>query len=61
LFFEYLGFRHIFRHAYALKLDWNRLKPLIEELGPVFNRYKSDLENFLLHLLSCVKVLEENE
>ena len=58
---EYLSFRHVFRHAYSLKLDWSRLKLLIEELGPVFNRYKSDLEKFLSHLLSYMKTLEENK
>ena len=59
LLHEYLSFRHVFRHAYALKLDWSRLKLLIDKLEPVFNRYKSDLERFLSHLFSCVKTLEE--
>jgi len=74
---EYLSFRYVFRHAYAFLFvsfnqtflfllftyyfGWNRLKLLIEELEPVFNRYKSDLERFLSHLLSYVKTLEENE
>ena len=58
---EYLSFRHVFRHGYALRLDWSRLKLLIEELGPVFNQYKSDLDKFLSHLLSYVKALGESE
>ena len=29
---EYLGFRHVFRHAYGYELDWNRLKPLFSTL-----------------------------
>jgi len=58
---EYLSFRHVFRHGYALKLDWSRLKLLTEKLESVFKQYKSDLEKFLSHLLSYVEKLEESE
>lgn len=29
---EYLGFRHVFRHAYGYELNWERLKPLFSNL-----------------------------
>lgn len=37
---EYLGFRHVFRHAYGYELDWNRLKPLFSELVDNWNAVK---------------------
>ena len=44
---EYLGFRHVFRHAYGYELDWNRLKPLFSGLIENWNSVKKDLFNFI--------------
>ena len=40
---EYLGFRHVFRHAYGYELDWNRLKPLFSGLIENWKAVKSCL------------------
>ncbi len=45
---EYLGFRHVFRHAYSYELDWKRLKPLFSGLTENWNDVKSDINRFLL-------------
>lgn len=29
---KYLGFRHVFRHSYGYKIDWEKVKPLFEGL-----------------------------
>ena len=42
----YLGFRHFFRHSYAFEIDWDKLKPLVENVEGVFKRFKQDLVIF---------------
>lgn len=44
---EYLGFRHVFRHAYSYELDWNRLQPLFSSLAENWNKVKIDLSKFI--------------
>jgi hypothetical protein len=44
---EYLGFRHVFRHAYAFYLDWNELQKLVLPLGDVWARTRQELLAFL--------------
>lgn len=44
---EYLGFRHVFRHAYVHQLDWNRMKPLVGGLLPTLNLFEGELRAYL--------------
>lgn len=44
---EYLGFRHVFRHAYDYELDWTRLKPLFSELTENWQSVKECLTKFI--------------
>jgi len=44
---EYLGFRHFFRHSYTTKIEWEKLKPLIDNIHNTWSKVKSDLENFV--------------
>ncbi len=44
---EYLGFRHVFRHAYGYELDWNRLKPLFHGLPENWKTIKKDLNKYI--------------
>ena len=44
---EYLGFRHVFRHAYGYDLDWNKLEPLFSGLKENWNAVKSGFNSFL--------------
>jgi len=43
----YLGFRHFFRHSYTFEIDWEKLKPLVERVEEVFEKFKGDVEAFL--------------
>jgi len=43
----YLKFRHFFRHSYAFMLDWQRMKPLVDELHPVWATVKNEVESFI--------------
>jgi len=42
----YLGFRHFFRHAYTFEIEWEKLKPLVEQAREVFERARQDIEVF---------------
>jgi len=39
----YLKFRHFFRHAYAFMLDWERLKPLSDDLISIWNAARAEI------------------
>lgn len=44
---EYLGFRHLFRHAYPMTLRWSRLRPLVEKLTTTVEQFSREVETFL--------------
>ncbi|MBX3729417.1 MAG: hypothetical protein KF858_09555 [Candidatus Sumerlaeia bacterium] len=44
---NYLGFRHVFRHAYVHQLQWSRMRPLIEGLWPVCDRLEIEVRAYL--------------
>ncbi len=44
---EYLGFRHVFRHAYLHELQWNKMRGLVEELLDVIALFESEILAFL--------------
>ena len=44
---EYLGFRHVFRHAYGYELDWKRLKPLFSILTDNWTEVKNCFNKFI--------------
>ena len=44
---EYLGFRHVFRHAYGYDLDWNKLCPLFSGLTENWGNVKTEINKFL--------------
>lgn len=44
---EYLGFRHVFRHAYGYELNWERLKPLFSTVKENWNSVKDSFINFI--------------
>jgi hypothetical protein len=41
---SYLAFRHFFSHAYALDLFPDRLEPLVESAGAVFQNFKQEID-----------------
>ena len=43
----YLYFRHFIRHSYGSELDWDRMKPLVDDVQNVWLLVKADLHNFI--------------
>ena len=41
---EYATFRHFYRHAYSFQLNWEKMKPLVEEVFDVWQKLKVLLE-----------------
>lgn len=44
---EYLAFRHFFAHAYALDLQYQRLRPLAEKILQVFKDFKNEVDKII--------------
>lgn len=44
---EYATFRHFYRHAYSFQLNWEKMRPLVDNLHVVWSEVKSNLENFI--------------
>lgn len=38
---QYLGFRHFFRHSYSFQLDWNKMKPLVDDINKFWDELKT--------------------
>jgi hypothetical protein len=45
--FEYLSFRHYFRHSYGYEINWRRLAPLINGVEEMWGMLKSDINEFM--------------
>lgn len=43
---NYLGFRHVFRHSYGYKIEWERVKPLFEGLELNWRGVKTEIQRF---------------
>lgn len=43
----YLDFRHMFRHAYTVELQWRRMAPLVFQAQSDFHRLETELRQFL--------------
>lgn len=48
--FDYLSFRHVFRHAYSFELHWQKMAPLIRDCETVFIQLQTELQRFLADL-----------
>lgn len=44
---EYLGFRHVFRHAYLHELQWSKMRLLVENLEKVIQLFETEIANYL--------------
>jgi hypothetical protein len=47
---ELRSFRHLFRNAYLLEFDPDRLTIILQHAGQLEQRYKKDMDNFLQYL-----------
>jgi hypothetical protein len=55
---DYLEFRHFFRHSYSFDLDWDELKPKVENLKSTFDKLEKALQQFFLYLDAAREQLE---
>ena len=49
---EYLGFRHVFRQAYAFQLKWEKMADLVQKIEPTLRMLETELAVFLQSLKS---------
>ena len=40
---QYLSCRHFFRHAYSFQLNFNKIKPLLDQMSDTWNELKKQL------------------
>lgn len=45
--YEYLNFRHVFRHAYSFHLQWSKMASLVAESEHVWILLKTALQDFI--------------
>lgn len=45
--FDYMSFRHVFRHSYGFFLDWTRLQPLFFGMCENWKSVKSEILKFI--------------
>lgn len=44
---EYATFRHFYRHAYSFQLNWDKMKPLIDDIHKIWKEVKISLEKII--------------
>jgi uncharacterized protein YutE (UPF0331/DUF86 family) len=44
---RYLAFRHFFSHAYALDLETEKIKPLLDSCSEVYSKFKSEVDSII--------------
>lgn len=44
---EYATFRHFYRHAYSFQLNWDKMKPLIDDIHKIWKEVKMSLEKII--------------
>ncbi len=42
---RFLAFRHFFSHAYALDLFPDRMEPLVQQAGEVYDRFRGEIDS----------------
>ncbi len=45
-------FRHVFHHGYGFQVDWDRIKPGVDEIESIFFQFKNTIEKQLSELSS---------
>jgi hypothetical protein len=43
---DYMGFRHMFRHAYSFHVKWDRMSSLVLHMEETLDRLDSELQDF---------------
>jgi hypothetical protein len=42
----YLGFRHVFRHAYSFQLEWEKMRELVIDSQNTWQEVEAELDQF---------------
>ena len=42
---EYMGYRHMYRHAYSFELKWSKMKHLVDDMYDVWEKVKQFVVN----------------
>lgn len=58
---DYLSFRHAFRNVYGHRLEWQRMKPLLEQLPGRYGSLKQEISEFTRFLAGLAERLEQAE
>ena len=45
---EYLAFRHFFVHAYSFNLNWEALRPLVDNLQDTLKMFRASILSYLM-------------
>lgn len=43
---DYMKFRHFFRHSYSYDIDWNKIKPLLDNIQENWQRVHEEIDTF---------------
>ncbi len=55
---EFRRFRHMIRHAYAARIEWDQLKRLLQALPKIHHRLAAELEQFIERLTRIADALD---
>jgi hypothetical protein len=44
---RYVMFRHVFRHLYTYQLNWEEMRPLVDDLPATWADFRTAIETFL--------------
>jgi len=44
---EYAAFRHFYRHAYSFQMNWEKMRPLLDDLHMVWNECKVSIHHLI--------------
>lgn len=44
---EYATFRHFYTHAYSFQLNWEKMKPLVDDIHTIWKEVKTSLEKII--------------
>lgn len=45
--YNYLAFRHFFIHGYGFQLNWDKMKPLVDNIEDLWREIKNQLKDFM--------------
>ena len=50
---NYIAFRHFYRHSYSFRLRWDKMEGLIKAIGKTWEKFESEISDFLNHYMKA--------